>query len=492
MKLEQATAWSLLPILLLTILSLVTVPIYYHSFGPEMYALWFAVQTMTGSFGFMDLGMGVATGRFVGVAIGRGDFAAAREYWASGNLVNLGFLGAMALIFGLLGSFGGAQWFQAVQFDHPVFLGCIWASAAGLFVNYYSQGWQILLQAHLEFRWLSINRSLFSLVAGIGMATLASQFHNPFPSILFGVGLGVLQLASLMARAHHQHQMGPSLKYARWARLKEMFSYTGKTFLSLMSGSVLGSLDRWVLGRVAGAAPFVSYNVASNLASRAQGLSVAVMGPIFHESSRGVGRDDMARLADIYRRSFTLLAPIYILPSLWITFWQSPWLVLWLGPELGAKVSVVLPFLIWAASLSALANISGAQLGPLNMVGTGTMIQSISWACSGLLVWAGWQLHGLEGSAAGLLAGRVVLFFQDALVRRKIHVCFPGTRLWIMVGAAALLCWLTHWGGLLWAPSGMGPAVISLICAGGLGLIGWFTWPNFRIHDAPHENRGLS
>jgi len=471
MKLEQATAWSLLPILLLTFLSLVTVPIYYHSFGPEMYALWFAVQTMTGSFGFMDLGMGVATGRFVGVAIGRGDFAAAREYWASGNVVNLVFLGAMALVFGLLGSFGGAQWFQVVQFDHPVFLGCIWASAVGLFVNYYSQGWQILLQAHLEFRWLSINRTLFSVVTGVGMAGLAWLFHNPFPSILFGVSIGILQMASFMVRAHRMHQMGPSLKFARRARLREMFSYTGKTFLSLISGSVLGSLDRWVLGRVTGAASFVSYNVASNLASRAQGLSVAVMGPIFHESSRGVGSEDMTRIADIYRRSFNLLAPIYILPSLWITFWQAPWLVLWLGPKLGVEVSFVLPFLIWAAAISAIANISGAQLGPLNLVGTGTIIQSISWACSGLLVWVGWQLHGLEGSAAGLLAGRFVLFLQDALVRRKINVHSPELRLCKMVGAAALLCWLTHWMAAHWIVPTNGQILLSLLCLGGLLLI---------------------
>ena len=475
MKLEQATAWSLLPILLLAILSVVTVPIYYHSFGPEMYALWFAVQTMTGSFGFMDLGMGVATGRFVGVAIGRGDLVAAREYWASGNVVNLVFLAAMALAFGLLGSFVGAQWFQSVHFDQPVFLACVWASAAGLFVNYYSQGWQILLQAHLEFRWLSINRSFFSLLTGIGMAGCAWLFHNPFPSILFGVGIGIFQLASLMWRAHHRHLMGPSLKHARWVRLREMFAYTGKTFLALISGSVLSSLDRWVLGRVAGATPFVSYNVASNLASRAQGLSVAVMGPIFHESNRGVGGEDVPRLAEIYRRSFNLLAPIYILSTLWITFWQVPWLDLWLGPKLATEVSHVLPFLIWAATVSAISNISGAQLGPLNLVGTGTIIQSISWACSGLLVWVGWQLHGMEGSAAGLLAGRFVLFFQDALVRQRIHVRSGRMPFFKMILVSAFFCWLTHWGGLLWAPTRNWQLLMSLICIAGLGLVWWMS-----------------
>jgi len=39
MKLERATAWSLLPILTLSVLSIATVPVYYHSLGTELYAL---------------------------------------------------------------------------------------------------------------------------------------------------------------------------------------------------------------------------------------------------------------------------------------------------------------------------------------------------------------------------------------------------------------------------------------------------------------------
>ena len=131
MRLEQATAWSLLPILVLSALSVVTVPVYYHSLGSDIYALWLAIQTMTGTFGFMDFGLGVATGRFVGVALGRGDFAAAREYWASGNIINFGFLAIMALFFGFAGSLLGSHWFLAAQSDPNVFFACIWASRCG-------------------------------------------------------------------------------------------------------------------------------------------------------------------------------------------------------------------------------------------------------------------------------------------------------------------------------------------------------------------------
>jgi O-antigen/teichoic acid export membrane protein len=475
MKLEQATAWSLLPVLVLSSLSVVTVPLYYHSLGPDMYALWLAIQTMTGTFGFMDLGLGVSTGRFVGVALGRGDFIAAREYWASGNIINFGFLAIMALFFGFAGSLLGSHWFLAAQSNPDVFFACIWASAAGLFISYYSQGWLVLLQAHLEFRWLAVNRTLFALLTGLGMAAAAWIFHSPFPSILLGIGLGFIQLISFVLRANQTHRIGSSVLYARWSRLCEMFTYTGKTFMALLCGSVFNSLDRWILGRIAGTSSFVPYNIASNLALRAQGLSTSIMGPIFHESSRGVGHEDLNRLAEIYQRSFNLLAPPYILLSIWISFWQVPWLELWLGPQLGLKVSDVLPFLSWAACISAICNISGAQLGPLSLLGTGTIIQSISLACSGLLVWAGWQLHGLEGSAAGLLAGRFVLFFQDALVRRKIRVHSPETRLWKMFGAAALLCWLTHWMAACWIMSTKGMMLMSLLALAGLALI--YTFP---------------
>lgn len=475
MRIEQATAWSLLPVLVLSALSVVTVPVYYHSLGSDMYALWLAIQTMTGTFGFMDFGLGVATGRFVGVALGRGDFTAAREYWASGNIINFGFLAIMALFFGFAGSMLGSHWFLAAQSDPDVFFACIWASAAGLFISYYSQGWLVLLQAHLEFRWLAVNRTLFALLTGAGMAAVAWIFHNPFPSILFGIGVGFIQLISFVLRARQAHRIGSSVRYARWSRLCEMFSYTGKTFMALLCGSVFNSLDRWILGRFAGTSSFVPYNIASNLALRAQGLSTAVMGPIFHESSRGVGHNDLSRLAEIYRRSFNLLAPIYILSSIWITFWQVPWLELWLGSELGTKVSLILPFLAWAACISAIGNISGAQLGPLNLVGTGTFIQFLSLAFSGLLVWVGWQLHGLEGSAAGLLSGRFILFFQDALVRRKIQVLSENMSFWKMISASILFCWLTHQTSRLISPSRIWQITISLICLAGLGLIWWIT-----------------
>jgi O-antigen/teichoic acid export membrane protein len=479
LKLEQATAWSLLPLLTFSFLSVATVPIYYHSLGTDYYALWFAIQTMTGTFGFMDLGLGVATGRFVGIALGRGDFAEARETWASGNLLNLVLLFLMALAFGIFGSSLGRHWFSFSSFADSLFAQCVWWSALGLFLNYYSQGWQVLLQAHLEFRWLALNRTIFALLTGVGMAWCAWTFRSPLPCIMFGAAVTGIQLVLLVYRATSAYHMGPLFSLARWSRLKEMASYTAKTFLSLLSGAGLGSLDRWLLGRIAGSDSFVAYNIGSNLAARVQGLSVAAMGPIFHGSSRGVGEGDRGRLAEIYLQSFRMMFPFYFAGALWATVWQLPWLQLWLGPESGARVASVLPFLLWGAAWSALMNISGAQLGPLNLLGFGTLIQSSSWLLSGLLVWVGWNGAGLAGAGAGLMAGRGLLFLQDARIRKVLGISIFDRRLFTRFLCIALLM------VMFWIPSAMLPSCreisLFLSIANLLILVGLLFWlPPFR------------
>ena len=103
MSLKKQTLWSLLPLLSVTVVNLVSVRLFYRYLGPEMYALWLYVLTFTGVFGFMDLGIGVAVGRYMGVALGKGDTQAVREYWATGNAIVIPLLATMAAAFTLAG-----------------------------------------------------------------------------------------------------------------------------------------------------------------------------------------------------------------------------------------------------------------------------------------------------------------------------------------------------------------------------------------------------
>src|SRR5437773_9888050 len=93
MTLKRQSLWSIAPLVVISAVNIFSVPLFYRYLGAELYALWFYVITFTGIFGFADLGLGVAVGRYIGFAMGKGDAAAVREYWGTGNLIALPLVG---------------------------------------------------------------------------------------------------------------------------------------------------------------------------------------------------------------------------------------------------------------------------------------------------------------------------------------------------------------------------------------------------------------
>src|SRR5438874_12728836 len=194
MSLKQQILWSMAPLIVVTAINIVSVPLFYRYLGTELYALWFYVLTFTGAFGFMDLGFGVAVGRYIGVALGRKDLQAVREYWGTGNVIAIPLLAAMGIAFALIGVMFGPKWFNV----DPSLVGLLrWSFVAGgigLFLSYYGQFWLILSQAHLDFKFLSILRTATSLLQIIPSIALAWATRNPLILILWGVVIGTFQL----------------------------------------------------------------------------------------------------------------------------------------------------------------------------------------------------------------------------------------------------------------------------------------------------------
>jgi O-antigen/teichoic acid export membrane protein len=462
----------MMPILVTSVVSVISVPLYFHVLGDTMYAMWFYVGSLTGAFGFMDLGLGVAVGRYIGVAIGAGDNEAVKEYWATGNAIVLPFVAFFALVFVVLGVAYGPGWFKVTGADANILRWALVWGGFGLFFSYYGQMWNILAQAYLDFKYLSIIRSIFSLSGSLGAIAVALIFRNIAAISFFMTLLGVGQFILLFYRGERTYKLPLSWRNFRKARLWEMLPYTAKTFGQLLAGSLLGSLDRIFLGRLAPAAEFASYGVAQNIGSRISGLSVAIMGPIFHHTSRGVGGDQTKKPADVYRESFNFLFPWYSLTIIGVFFWSGPVTQLWLGAKYGASVGEAFPWVVAALSLNAIANISGAQLGGLNRVGTGLVLQIISALASAGGAVAGWHFDGLRGASIGFFLSRLVWIIQDALVRKCVQI--PVSEYRHPVGA---LLRQTLIVGIIWAISNrvfsdsLHLSICAAVCAVAVGTI---------------------
>jgi O-antigen/teichoic acid export membrane protein len=304
------------------------------------------------------------------------------------------------------------------------------ASGLGLFLNYYVTYWLILSQAHLDFKFISLLRTTMNLLQVLPSIALAFFTRSPLVLIVWGLFVSLLQLLIFIWHSRRKYDLGFHFRNASLGHAREMAAYAGKNFLGLLSGGFFGTIDRLILGKAgfAPAADYAHYVVASNLSSRLQSLSVAVMGPVFYGTSRASGNPGKTPVANIYNETFAFVFDWYLLAAIWVGLWHPVlvrfWLVHTMGAELGAKaalqVAPLLVPLVAACCFTALANISGVQLASLNRLGANIGFGVAAGLLAIAAVWAGWKAGGIVGAAYGFLFSRVALMAQDLFTIRLL------------------------------------------------------------------------
>jgi O-antigen/teichoic acid export membrane protein len=418
MSIKRQTLWSMLPLIVVSVLNIASVPLFYRFLGPILYALWFYVLTFTGAFGFVDLGLGVAVGRYVGVALGKNDLEAVREYWGTGNAIAIPLLAMMGIVFAAIGVFLGPTWFNVDPTLVRLLRWSFVAGGAALFLSYYGQFWLILSQAHLDFKFLSLLRTTVSVAQIIPSIALAWATRSPLVLILWSVAVGLAQLSIFIWHARNAYSLRFDFRHARIGRAREMAAYTAKTFATLLANSFFGSVDRLVLGKLAPPVQFASYTICANAGGRILGLSAAMMGPVFSNTNRAVGRGTHESVSAVYNEVFNFIFPWCALISIWAFLWHPVLLRVWLGEQLGERVAPLFSPIVIGCCLTAISNISTAQLGSLNRVGTGLFFNTAAGIALIIGVFVGWRWNGVAGVAWAFLASRAVLVAQDLFVIR--------------------------------------------------------------------------
>jgi len=437
--LKRQFLWSMAPLLVISVINLFSVRWFYRYLGADGYALLFYVQTFIGTFGFMDFGFGGAVGRYIGVALGRGDTVAVKAYWATGNAIAIPLLAVMAAVFIVLGVTLGPKWFNVKPDDILLMQWAFAMGGVGLFLNFYGQFWNTLSQAHLDFKFLSIVGTVINLLLILPAIFWAWLTHNPLIIIIWGVFVSLLQLSIFVWHARAHYGLGFNLRAASLQRLREMGSFTGKIFGTQLLNSILGSGDRLLLGRFAPPVDFAHYMISMNAGMRMVGLTQSAMGPVFHNTSRAVCGGGKMSAAEIYNTTFRFIFGWCLLASVWVIVWHPLLLRLWLGADIGLHVAPIFPPIFVAMCICAVANISGSQLAPLNRAGTSLVFTVISILASIVCVWAGWRMYGIRGAAYGVLFARVAELSRDIYFVRLVKAggwLAPATWLHILLQSA--------------------------------------------------------
>lgn len=342
-RIARSTLINLAGLLIPTVVSLATVPLYLRWIGEVRYGVLLLAFTLLGYFGAFDLGLG----RAVAQRIARQESAVERNrtFWTAFILsAGMGILGGIVLCF--LG-----HWLFADIFQIPAMLrgeaqkAIPWLAAIVPLIALIS-----VLAGTLEARqaFLSLNISQITGVIGLQTFPLLSVAlgHGSIAALiaaaLAGRLVGVLVMFWLTAQrlpfvgwpALHRAEIGPLLRYGGWISV---------------SGAVtplLTIIDRLIIGARLGVAAVTAYTVPFNLTQRFTYLPYALSTTLFPRFSQAQGED----AKDLMRQAVTALATIQTPFIVFAILLMHPFLTLWIGAELAAKmapVAIILLLGIW-------------------------------------------------------------------------------------------------------------------------------------------------
>jgi O-antigen/teichoic acid export membrane protein len=329
--------------------ALVTVPIYLKLIGPESYGMLAVLWALLGYFGFMDLGLGRAVQQRLASNSGM------TQAW-QGSLIWTALFATL-----LLGVFGGAA------------IAVLGETLLVKFVSVSSAERQESIQAIF---WLS---SLFpillsnSVLSGALLARLkyvktnqVQFFTNALGQIvpLIVAANGHTNIDALVAATLIVRSLGTAVLFIfvwKEMRLKEsrriqsshlkfMFNYGG--WLSILSilAPALVTIDRIIIGSIAGAQAVAYYIVPYNLVFRTMVIPTSLSNAIFPRIAR---IDDDRGRALASKATCTLVAVMTLVAITGILLAQ-PFLQLWIGYEFSIKadgVAEIIMIGIWINSL---------------------------------------------------------------------------------------------------------------------------------------------
>ena len=342
-RIARSTLINLAGLLIPTVVSLATVPLYLRWIGEVRYGVLLLAFTLLGYFSAFDLGLG----RAVAQRVARQESAVERNrtFWTAFILsAGMGVLGGIILYF--LG-----HWLFAEVFQIPAALrgeaqkAIPWLAAIVPLVALIS-----VLAGTLEARqaFLSLNASQIIGVIGLQTFPLLSvalghgSISALIASALIGRLAGVLVMFGLVARrlpfagwpVLHRAEIGPLLRFGGWISV---------------SGAVIPLLtivDRLIIGARLGVAAVTAYTVPFNLTQRFTYLPSALNTTLFPRFSQTLADDNKNLMKNAVISLIAIQTPFIIMAILLI----HPFLTLWIGASLAsqsAPVAIILLIGIW-------------------------------------------------------------------------------------------------------------------------------------------------
>ena len=385
-------------------LGLVFIPLMIRSFGMELYGVLTITWMVLGQLGWLNIGLGRASTRFVArsLALRQGSRAGVWVWTAVGVQVVVGAAGAVGL------------WVSA-----PALVGLLKVSPENYeLVVFALRTFGIVIPMELA---ASSLRGVLEATQSFGTINALSVVEAVWTYSVYGLGIylgGDLRAVVLGLVVYKVVVVGllvyfgarylPSLlsgltartvlrRYR--ARLRELLGYGGWVAASQGAGPLLMMWDRWVISALLGAAVLPLYTVPMSLLQRLGFLPTSLTSTLFPAFTDLHARSEWGRIEDFYVRSHKYLTILFV-PILFVGFvWGGSVLAVWIGPDFAADATVPLQVLTVGYTVALLAPISGSLLDGAGRPDVLPMIYAVEVPINLVAVYVLTSQFGIVGAA---------------------------------------------------------------------------------------------
>jgi O-antigen/teichoic acid export membrane protein len=301
LRIVTALNWSNFAIHLVT--SFVLTPFVLHHLGKIGFGMWALIQSFSGYYGLINLGIGTALTATLSRELVEEDLTAFQTTVATA----LAFFGItstllMAVAFGAAvpaARFFGLAENQVSSFALPMLL-----SASGVAADFFAAIAISCLSAAERHAWIA-NVSIFkSLFSSFATFLLLAEHPNVLCVSAISAGSAFSQLAILALLARSALPLlHCSVRSARFARLRELLHHGGSSTLLSISNLVRLRIGNIILAKTSGMAAVANYSIATTLVNHMTSLISSSFNPLTSRFSRLNAENNSAGLSLLFARS---------------------------------------------------------------------------------------------------------------------------------------------------------------------------------------------
>jgi O-antigen/teichoic acid export membrane protein len=461
-------------------LALFTIPFYLKLVGTDRYGVLAIAWLLLGYFGLFDLGLGRATAYRIAALYAAPAEERAKTFWTA-LTVNL----AMGIVGGLI-LWPVAAYFFAYHFKiDPAIRPEIVAAAPllGMSVPVATLTGVLTgaLQGQEKFRETTMisttSTTLFQL-----LPLAVAWWHGPdlVPLLAASLAARAVALVALWAKCYSEIARGSAFAFDR-VQIVALLKYGGWVTATAMIAPLLGTVDRFAIGAVVGAAAVTIYTVPYQLARQMAIFPAALTNALFPRLSAATGEEE----ALLGLRASQALAGVMTVPVLAAILLIDPFLKLWVGRDIASQAGLVGKIILIGFWANAFARVPSTRLQARGRPDLVTKILLVEIPPYLLALYFGLKYWGLPGCAVAFAVRCAVDYILLSvgvgnalqgwrLLLLNLALLIGGALMTEYLGMNDLLWWLS---GAALAASAMGvawrtsPDVIRMKIAARLGSL---------------------